>query len=125
MADDNSEEQEFDFLSVIKTMLGIDNASADSVINIFIALTENAILNYCHITELPSALNYTLCGMVVDLYRENANKNNSGKVAGSVSSVSEDGRSVSFTNGSEIQASVEDRISRSAELRRFRKLYAV
>lgn len=126
MAEGNSEvAQEFDFLSTVKTILSINNTVKDTVLNIYIMMTKNAILNYCHITELPSALNYTLCMMTADVYRENVSQNNSGSVVGSVSSISEDGRTVAFSNGSEIKASIEDKISRTSELRRFRKLYVI
>ena len=123
MADDNA--TVFDYLGTVKILLGISDGSLDSVLQVYLSMTECSILNYCNIKELPSALDYTLCEMTADVYRENASKNKVGSVVGNVSSVSEDGRTVSFSNGAEIKASIEDRITRTSELNRYRKLYRV
>ena len=123
MADDNA--TVFDYLGTVKILLGISDGSLDSVLQVYLSMTERSILNYCNIKELPSALDYTLCEMTADIYRENASKNKVGSVVGNVSSVSEDGRTVSFSNGAEIKASIEDRITRTNELNRYRKLYRV
>lgn len=123
MADGNTNE-EFDFLSTLKILLGIKDTALDEILQIHLSMTRNAILNYCNIKELPPALNFTLCEMTADVYRENDSKNKVGSVVGSVSSISEDGRTVSFSNGAEIKASIEDRIAkRTHELNRYRKLY--
>lgn len=121
MADGN--ETEFDYLSNVKLLLGISDGKTDEILQLYIAITTNEILNYCNISELPSALNYTLCQMVADSYRDNLKSNATNSVVGNVSSISEDGRSVSFTNGSEIKTDIEDRITRTTELNRYRKLY--
>lgn len=123
MADGN--ETEFDYLSNVKLLLGISNGDTDEILQLYISITRNEILNYCNISELPSALNYTLCQMVADLYRDNQKNNATQSVVGNVSSISEDGRSVSFTNGSEIRTAIEDKITRTTELKRYRKLYRV
>ena len=124
MADGN-ETEEFDFLSNVKLLLGISDDSADGILQFLISTVETEILNYCNISELPSALNYTLCQMVADLYRDNTKKNGEKGVVGNVSSISEDGRTVSFTNGTELMTSIDDRITRTNELKRFRKLYRI
>lgn len=116
---------EFDFLSTIKTLLNIRNDDMDDILLIHIDIVRNSILNYCNINELPSALNFTLCQIVVDAYLQNRNKTDTGKVVGNVSSISEDGRSVSFTNGTEFQSTVNEIISGVNELKRYRKLYKV
>ncbi len=125
MADDNNTEDEFDYLSTVKTLLGISDESVDIILHVYLSITRNSILNYCNIKELPSALNFTLCQMTADVYRENISKNKVGSVVGSVSSISEDGRTVSFSNATEIRASIEDRITRTHELNRYRKLYRI
>lgn len=123
MADGN--ENEFDYLSTVKLLLGISDDNTDEVLQLYISMTTNEILNYCNISVLPSALNYTLCQMVADLYRDNQKKNANNTVVGNVSSISEDGRSVSFTNGTELMTAINDKISKTTELNRFRKLYRV
>ena len=123
MADDNA--TVFDYLGTVKILLGISDGILDNVLQVYLSMTESSILNYCNIKELPSALNYTLCEMTADVYRKNVSKNKVGSVVGNVSSVSEDGRTVSFSSGAEIKASIEDRITRTNELNRYRKLYRV
>ena len=123
MADGN--ETEFDYLSNVKLLLGISNGDTDEILQLYISITTNEILNYCNISELPSALNYTLCQMVADAYRDNLKNNSTQSVVGNVSNISEDGRSVSFTNGSEIKTAIDDRITRTTELKRYRKLYRI
>lgn len=123
MADGDTNE-EFDFLSTLKMLLGIKDNSLDEILQKYLSMTKNSIFNYCNINVLPSALNYVLCEMTADVYRENNNKNKVGSVIGNVSNISEDGRTVSFSNGSEIKASIMDKISkRTHELNRYRKLY--
>lgn len=123
MADDN--ETEFDYLSNVKLLLGISDDKTDGILQLYISITRNEILNYCNISELPSALNYTLCEMVVNVYRDNQKNNATSSVVGNISSISEDGRSVSFTNGSEIKTAIQDRITKTTELNRYRKLFRV
>ena len=123
MADGN--ENEFDYLKVVKVLLGINDDSINEILQIYIAQAKQGILNYCNINELPSALHYTLCQMVADLYRENTALNKSGTVVGNVSSISEDGRSVSFSGVESLKIQLTDRITRLTELSRYRKLYRI
>lgn len=134
MADDNDlntgnaetkESEEFDFLGNVKILLKIEDDTQDKILLTCVSMTKQSVLNYCNIRELPSALNYVVCQISADSYKEAVSKADVGKITGNVASVSEDGRSVSFTNGSELYTSVENRISRTAELRRYRKLYRI
>ena len=121
MADGN--EIEFDFLSNINLILGITDNNSDQILQLYISMFTDKILNYCNISKLPSALNYTLCQMVADFYRDETRKNKTSEVVGTVSSISEDGRSVSFTNGSELSIAADDKISNTRELNKYKKLY--
>lgn len=121
----DGDETEFDFLSNTKLLLGISNDTDDKILQFLISTVTQEILNFCNISKLPSALNYTLCQMVMDIYRDNQKSNSNNSVIGNISSISEDGRSVSFTNGVELKTSIEDRIARTTELKRFKKLYRV
>lgn len=123
MAD--GDETEFDFLSNTKLLLGISNDTDDKILQFLISTVTQEILNFCNISKLPSALNFTLCEMVADVYRDNQKSNSNNSVVGNISTISEDGRSVSFTNGVELKTSIEDRIARTTELKRFKKLYRV
>lgn len=122
MADDN-EIQEFDFLGTVKILLGIENNELDEILQVYLTITQTEILNYCNISELPSALNYALCQMTAELYRENTNQNKVGAVVGNVSSISEDGRTVSFGQSGSLQAQASDKVAKTILLNRYRKLY--
>lgn len=124
MADGN-DENEFDYLKTVKVLLGISDGSQDEILQVYIAQGEQGILNYCNIKELPSALHYTLCQIVVDLYRENTALNKNGAVVGNVSSISEDGRTVSFSGVESLKVQINDKITRLTELNRYRKLYRI
>ncbi len=115
--------EEFDYLSAVKVLLGIDGTEKDAALAVYIAMTRQTILNYCNRSDLPEALNYTLCQMTADTYRDLTASNTRGEVAGNVGSISEDGRSVSFTNGTEFKTAIEDRVTRTTELNRYKKLY--
>lgn len=128
MADENesteaAETTGFDYLKVVKTFLGIDTDEKDAELSVYIELTKRSILDYCNRDDLPSVLDYTVCQMTADTYRDITQSRITGEVNGNVSSISEDGRSVSFTNGSEFKTSVEDKISRMTVLNRYKKLY--
>ena len=116
-------EQEFDYLSTVKVLLGITGTDKDAVLSVYISMTRQEILTYCNRSDLPKALNYTLCQMTADAYRDMTASQSTGVVVGNVSSISEDGRSVSFSNGSEFKTSVADRVTRTTELNRYKKLY--
>ena len=115
----------FDYLSTVKVLLGITDTEKDLLLGVYIDMTKRSILNFCNLSEFPDDLNYTLCLMVADTYRDLSLVNTKGEVVGNVGSISEDGRSVSFSNGAEFKTAVDDRISRTTELKRFRKLYRI
>ena len=116
-------ESGFDFLSTVKVLLGITDDTKDTELTVYVDMTKQTILNYCNRSDLPEALNYTLCQMAADTYRDLTASNTRGEVAGNVGSISEDGRSVSFTNGTEFKTAIEDRVTRTTELNRYKKLY--
>ena len=113
----------FDFLSTVKVFLGITDDTKDTELTVYVDMTKQTVLNYCNRSDLPEALNYTLCQMTADTYRDLTASNTRGEVAGNVGSISEDGRSVSFTNGTEFKTAIEDRVTRTTELNRYKKLY--
>ena len=119
---DESGKDEFDFLGKVKMLLGKSDLN-DEFLQMYIDLTKQSILNYCNINTLPSELNYILCMMVVDTINEKNVSRGTSKVVGNVSSVSEDGRTVSFTNGSEFKVAIDNKISSVNELKRFKRLY--
>ena len=116
-------EEGFDFLSTVKVLLGITDDTKDTELTVYVDMTKQTVLNYCNRSDLPEALNYTLCQMAADTYRDLTASNTRGEVAGNVGSISEDGRSVSFTNGTEFKTAIEDRVTRTTELNRYKKLY--
>ena len=119
---DESGKDEFDFLGKVKMLFGKSDLN-DELLQMYIDLTRQSILNYCNINTLPSELNYILCMMVVDTINEKNVSRGTSKVVGNVSSVSEDGRTVSFTNGFEFKVAIDNKISSVNELKRFKRLY--
>ena len=119
---DESGKDELDFLGKVKMLLGKSDLN-DEFLQMYIDLTRQSILNYCNINTLPSEFNYTLCMIAVDTINEKNVSRGTGKVVGNVSSVSEDGRTVSFTNGSEFKVAIDNKISSVNELKRFKRLY--
>lgn len=113
----------FDFLNTVKILMRKKNSDEDELLNLYIEITKQEILNYCNIDELPSELNFVLCTMVVDCYYDNKLRNDSGEVTGSVTSISEGDRTVDFSDGSSFKTSVENKILKTTELNRFKKLY--
>ena len=113
----------FDFLSTVKVLLGITDDTKDTELTVYVDMTKQTVLNYCNRSDLPEALNYTLCQMCADSYRDVTNSSAKGEVNGNVSSISEDGRSVSFSSGAEFKTAIEDRVTRTTELNRYKKLY--
>ena len=115
---------EFDFLAVTKMILGISNDSSfDTILQTYISMTIQTVLNYCNISELPSALDYVVCRMTAETYKDITSKNNIGEVVGNVHSISEGGRSVSFGDSSEFRVAIEDKVSHKTELNRYKKLF--
>ena len=126
MADGSEEITGFDYLSTVKVLLGITDTSKDMILEVYIAMTKQSILNYCNISELPEALNYTLCQICADTYHDTTARASGGVIAGAVSSISEDGRTVSFSSGSDaLKTAIEDRITHTTELNRYKKLYRI
>lgn len=124
MSDGSEERTEFDYLATVKVLLGITDTSKDSILEVYVGLTKQSILNYCNRSDLPEALNYTLCQICADTYRDTTAKANGAVVSGAVSSISEDGRTVSFSNSLDlIKTAAEDRITHTTELNRYKKLY--
>lgn len=123
-----ADESEFDFLGKVKMLLKINEIANDEFLLLLIDLVKQKILNYCNIDELPSALYYTLCAMCVDVYNDLSTSSGGGVTAGVVSSISEDGRTVSFdtsTAVTEISSLAEDKINKKTELNRYKKLYRI
>ena len=118
--------ESFDYISTIKVLLGITVDDYDSILQLYVDLTRQAILNYCNIFELPSALDYTLCEIVADEYRRNNLANEKGEVVGNVTRVEEDGRVVGFSDSpSYLSSSIRNHLPYVKQLNRFKKLYRV
>ena len=114
-----------EILLIVKALLNITDEEKDGIFNLYIGIVIQQILNYCNISSLPEELKYTAAQMVVDIVNEAGVKVKimSGE---NVSSVGEDGRSVSFTSPADaLKATTlaDDRLSRLKELNKFKQLY--
>ena len=119
-------EESFDYISTVKTLLGITVNDYDSILQLYVDLTIQAVLNYCNIFELPSALDYVVCQIVADEYRRNNIANAKGEVVGNVTKIEEDGRIVGFSDSpSNVSSSIRNHLPYVKQLNRFKKLYRV
>lgn len=118
-------DESFDFIETVKVLLGISDSSLDETLQLYLDITVQSVLNYCNISELPSALNYTVCQLTADVYKDTTNSNKVGVIVGNVSKIDEDGRSVSFGDGSAVRLATTSRIGRLRELNRYKKLYRI
>jgi len=56
-------------LAKLKILLGIDGDSEDAVLAFCLDFATQAVLAYCNLDELPSALEWTVTAMAADKYR--------------------------------------------------------
>lgn len=56
-------------LQKLKLVLGIQGSDEDDLLNYLLETTEQKILNYCNIKELPEELEDVLVDMTADVYR--------------------------------------------------------
>lgn len=106
----------------LKRLLGMDLSDTSKDIPLQFALddTQDVILNYCNLTELPKGLETTAYRMAIDLYRNEA-PGEEGTPLGAVSSVSLGDMSTSFKSAvSEFKDSLLKDYKK--QLNRFRKV---
>lgn len=59
-----------DDVAKVKLILGIQGNDKDTLIAFALDNAEELILNYCHLSEVPSGLGTTHLRMAVDIYRD-------------------------------------------------------
>jgi cation transport regulator ChaB len=92
---------------------------ADSALFVLADMVIESVKSYCNLKKLPKELKYVVARMAADIYKEGQNT-----AAGSLESVSEDGRTVKFSeNTTEAKARIENRVGGMKEISRFRGLY--
>ena len=104
-------------LAIVKTLLKITDDEQDALLEIFIDMTVQSVLNYCNISALPAELRYVVCNMVVGMYKDMVGESNA-----PISSISEAGSSVSFATNM-LQSRIDDSIKNMTQLNRFRQPY--
>lgn len=114
---------EFQYLDNVKLLLNIKDDTLDNVLTFYIDTTIQSILNYCNISDLPSDLNYIVCTMTADTYREVVLTNKTGEVVGNVKKITEGDRTVDFGESSRFKILIDNRVSKVKELNRFRRLF--
>lgn len=68
-------------LEKLKLILGIEGNDEDDLLNYLLESTEQMILNYCNISELPAELEDVLIAMTADMYRFRLRDMGVGKVS--------------------------------------------
>lgn len=108
-----------EILRIVKLKQGIRDDSQDELLILYIEEAITSVLNYCNIFELPDELRFVVAGMVSDVMTEQKSASDASLP---VSSVSEQGASVSFDT-SLLKLRFEDRVTNIAQLNNFRQLY--
>ncbi|WP_045905939.1 phage head-tail connector protein [Clostridium botulinum] len=109
-------------LEKLKKLLGIalDDDSKDFLLEFALEDVEQIVKDYCHMKEIPEALNTTVLKMTIDMYR-NENLGEEENSLGSISSISEGDTSVSYRSSI---AEFKDSLIKDykAQLNKYRKL---
>lgn len=108
-------------LEVVKTLLKITDDTQDSILQLYISITEQEIKNYCNRTDIPTALFYVECQMVADLYTENQ-LSAGDKSPGLIKRVQEGTSTVEYDN-TILLSKVSEKVSSKTQLNRYRLLY--
>lgn len=109
-------------LEKLKKLLGIplEDNSKDFLLEFALEDVEEIVKDYCHIKEIPEALNNTVLKMSMDLYR-NENLGEEENSLGSISSITEGDTSISYrSSANEFKDSLLK--DYKAQLNKYRKL---
>lgn len=112
-------------VETVKGLLGMVGNENDNLLQLYVDMTIQAVLNHCNISSLPSALDYTVCQIASDAYRRDKALNALGRIGGGVSRIEEDGRSVEFDGASRdaMESSIRKYLMGIPQLDRFKKVY--
>ena len=69
----------------VKILLGINDTSQDTLINLYLSRATNFVKNYCNIEEIPSSLDEIIEDIAVYLYRNRGVENIKSESKGSLS----------------------------------------
>ncbi|MBY6879664.1 hypothetical protein EXN65_20090 [Clostridium botulinum] len=109
-------------LEKLKKLLGIslDDDSKDFLLEFVLEDLEQIVKDYCHMREIPEALNNTVLKMAIDMYR-NENLGEEENSLGSVSSITEGDTSISYRSSA---TEFKDTLIKDykAQLNKYRKL---
>ncbi|RXM79642.1 hypothetical protein DP144_00050 [Clostridium tetani] len=109
-------------LEKLKKLLGItlEDNSKDFLLEFALEDVGEIVRNYCHIKEIPEALNNTVLKMAIDMYR-NENLGGEESSLGSISSITEGDTSISYRSSA---TEFKDSLIKDykAQLNKYRKL---
>lgn len=128
-----TEEIKSNILTNFKTLNSITGTAKDNIYNLYIDKSMQTILNLTNRIEFPEELQYVVLDMLTDFYNINVLKDSIGEETSNyVKSISEEGRSVTFGNSSELSLSslintdINNRLElRKQEIYRYKLLYKV
>ena len=120
-------EQKDRILEIVKMLPPkIEGGENDDILNIYIDMVTQTVLNYCNRNDIPDALIFVIARMVRDEYNKAFNVGEFELNSDDVSSVSEDGRTVSFNTKKQdaaLNSIHENKITNRQELNKYRLLY--
>ncbi|MEA5060673.1 MAG: phage head-tail connector protein [Candidatus Pelethousia sp.] len=115
-------------LGMLKMLLEIDDTTQDALLELVLQSTVDKVQNYTRLAIIPLQLYGVVAEMAADAYYLllSARGEDSGKVAGTVSSVSDNGQSVSYRDNSYnavlVKAAEHTLKNYQAQLERWRKV---
>ena len=115
-------------LEMLKLRLGITDTSQDALLKLVLQTTVDKVLDRTRQPHLPKQLYGTVAEMAEDSYHlwHSAKSDDAGEIAGTVSSVSDNGQSVSYRDSSykAVLADIAEKTLKNyeAQLERWRKV---
>jgi hypothetical protein len=115
-------------MAMLKTLLGITDTSQDALLELVLQTTIDKALDFTRQPHLPLRLYGTVAEMAADSYYllRSAQGDGAGEITGTVSSVSDNGQSVSYRDSSykAVLADVAEKTLKNyqAQLERWRKV---
>lgn len=107
-------------LEKLKLLLGIKDDEKDAILEFTIERVDDAIKNYCNITEIPEELNTTVLSMAMELYRLENFGNEEGKKE--VKSIQVGDTTTTFETSKDINIAEELLKDYKAQLAPYRKV---
>lgn len=113
-----------DVLDIVKAKVPPDELPNEKLLDVYMSEVRHAILTYCNRNDIPSALNFILANMVVDLIHQESRKAEPDEQS-TVKSIKEGDTSIEYGSVSKTTSEISTEnvlYDYKSQLNRFRKL---